>query len=77
MTAWVILIGAGLAVAGVVIKVGRDVTRDLRADRAAHGGRLTTAAARRAAWTSAIVILLILVLIIWPLVLGGGGVAGD
>ena len=70
MTAWVILIGFGLAVAGVVAKVGHDVWRDLRADREAHGGRLTTAAARRALWVGAIVVGLLLVLVVWPLVLG-------
>jgi hypothetical protein len=71
MTAWVILIGFAVAVIGVIVKVGRDVTGELRADRAAHGGRLTTAAARRALWIAALVAILVLVLIVWPLVLSG------
>lgn len=70
MTAWVILIGFAVAVAGVVVKVGRDVVLDLRRDRAEHGGRLTTAAARRALVVTAIVVALVIVLIVWPLVLG-------
>lgn len=70
MTAWVIVIGFGLAVAGVVAKVGHDVWRDLREDRAAHGGRISTRAARRALWTAVIVAALVLVLVVWPLVLG-------
>lgn len=70
MTGWVILIGLAVAVAGVVVKVGRDVVLDLRRDRAEHGGRLTTAAARRAFVVTAVVAALVIVLIVWPLVLG-------
>lgn len=70
MTAWVILIGFGIAVAGVVAKVGYDVTTNLRADREAHGGRLTTTAAKRAVVVAVVVATLLLLLIVWPLVLG-------
>lgn len=73
MTAWVIVIGFGLAVVGVVTKVLYDVWRDLKEDRAAHGGRTTSAAARRATWTIVIVVGLVLLLIVWPLVLGSSG----
>jgi hypothetical protein len=73
VTAWVILIGFGVAVAAVVIKVMHEVWRDLRADREEHGGRLSRDAARRALWTVVIVLGLVLVLIVWPLVLGDGG----
>jgi 4-hydroxybenzoate polyprenyltransferase len=73
VTAWVILIGFGVAVAAVVIKVLNDVWRDLRADRAEHDGRITRAAARRAAWIVVIVLGLVLLLIVWPLVLGSSG----
>jgi hypothetical protein len=69
MTAWVILIGFGVAVLGVIAKVVLDVAGDLRADREAHGGRLTTTAARRAVVIAVIVTILVLVLIVWPLVL--------
>lgn len=69
MTAWVILIGFAVAVVGVIAKVGLDVAGELRADRAAHGGRLTAAAARRALVITAIVAVLVLALIVWPLVL--------
>ncbi len=72
MTAWVILIGFGVAVVGVVAKIGIDVTRYLRADREAHGGRLTVTAARRAFLIVAVVALAILVFIVWPLILGDG-----
>ncbi len=70
MTAWVILIGLLVVVVGVVTKVGVDVARYLRADREAHGGRLTVAAARRAFLIAAAVALAILLLIVWPLLLG-------
>ena len=46
------------------------MARDLRADREAHGGRLTTAAARRAVAVAVLVAALLLVLVVWPLVLG-------
>ena len=72
MTAWVILIGFGIAVVGVLIKVGVDVARYLRADREAHGGRLTVAAARRAFLIIAIAALAVVVFIVWPLILGDG-----
>ncbi|WP_217915255.1 hypothetical protein [Miltoncostaea marina] len=72
MTAWVILIGFAVVVAGVVAKVARDVVLHLREDRAAHGGRQTVAAARRAALVIGLVVLLVVVLIVWPLVLGDG-----
>lgn len=70
MTAWVILIGLAVAVVGVVTKVGVDVARYLRADREAHGGRLTVVAAKRAAYVVVLVAVLILILIVWPLLLG-------
>ena len=70
MTAWVILIGLAVAVVGVVAKVGVDVARYLRADREAHGGRLTVVAAKRAAYVVVLVAVLILILIVWPLLLG-------
>lgn len=70
MTAWVILIGFGIVVVGVVVKVGLDVARDLRADREAHGGRQTTLAAKRALSVSVVVAVLVIVLVVWPLVLG-------
>jgi hypothetical protein len=69
MTAWVILAGFAIAVVGVVVKVGIDVARDLREDRAAHGGRLTSAAARRALWIAVAVAALVLAVIVGPLVL--------
>jgi hypothetical protein len=70
VSAWVILIGFGIAVVGVVTKIGVDVARYLRADRQAHGGRLTVAAARRAFVIVAVVALAILAIIVWPLILG-------
>ncbi len=70
MSAWVILIGFGIVVVGVVTKIGVDVARYLRADRQAHGGRLTVAAARRAFVIVAVVALAILAFIVWPLILG-------
>lgn len=73
MTAWVIVIGFGLAIAGVVVKVGLDAWRDLQEDRAAHGGRISTRAARRALWTAVVVFGLVLALVVWPLVLGTSG----
>lgn len=72
MTAWVILIGFGIAVVGVLTKVGVDVARYLRADREAHGGRLTVVAARRAFLIIAIAALAVVVFIVWPLILGDG-----
>ena len=72
MTAWVILIGFGIAVVGVLIKVGVDVARYLRADREAHGGRLTVVAARRAFLIIAIAALAVILFIVWPLILGDG-----
>ena len=69
MTAWVILIGFGVAVIGVVAKVAVDVMRDLRADREAHGGRQTVDAARRAWWVIGFVLLLVLLIIVLPLLL--------
>ena len=73
MTAWVILIGFGILVAGVMVKVGLDVAGYLRADREAHEGRLTVAAAKRAAVLVAIVGLLVVFLIVWPFVFGAPG----
>lgn len=70
MSAWVILIGFAVVVVGVVTKIGIDVARYLRADREAHGGRLTVVAARRAFLIVGAVALAILVLIVWPLLLG-------
>ena len=72
MTAWVILIGFGIAVVGVLIKVGVDVARYLRADSEEHGGRLTVAAARRAFLIIAIAALAVILFIVWPLILGDG-----
>lgn len=69
MLAWVILIGFAIAVVGVVVKVGVNVTRDLREDRRAHGGRQTVAATRRAALIAGVVAALVLFLIVWPIVL--------
>ncbi len=54
----------------MVTKVGIDVARYLRADREAHGGRLTVVAARRAFLIVAAVALAVLLLIVWPLLLG-------
>jgi len=70
VTAWVILIGFAVAIVAVLTKVAVDVARDLRADREAHGGRLSKAAARRATWVAVIAAALVLTLIVWPLVLG-------
>ena len=70
MAAWIILIGFGIAVAGVLVKVGVDVARDLREDREAHGGRQTAAVARRAALIGILVALLVLFVVVWPLVFG-------
>lgn len=72
MTAWIILTGLAVVVIGVVVKVGLDVQRYLRADREAHGGRLTVVAAKRAAYVAVLVALLVIALIVWPLVLGDG-----
>ena len=72
MTAWVILIGFGIAVVGVLVKVGVDVAGYLRADREARGGRLTVAAARRAFLIIAIAALAVILFIVWPLILGDG-----
>lgn len=69
MTAWVILIAVGVGVVGVIAKVATDVSRDLRDDREAHGGRQTMAAAKRAWWVIGIVLLLVLLLIVLPLLL--------
>ena len=68
--AWVILIGFAILVVGVIVKVGVDVARDLREDRAAHGGRQTRDAAYRALLIGAVVAVLVIVLIVWPLILG-------
>jgi hypothetical protein len=70
VSAWIILIGFAIAVVGVIVKVGVDVARDLRADREAHGGRQTRDAARRALIVGAIVAVLVVVVIVWPLILG-------
>ena len=70
MTAWIILVGFGIAVVGVVVKIGIDVARYLREDRRAHGGRQTVEAARRAWLVATVVGVLILVVIVWPLLLG-------
>ena len=72
MAAWVILTGFAVAVVGVVVKIGVDLTRYLREDREAHDGRLTVQAARRAWLVVALVGVLILILIVWPLLLGDG-----
>ncbi len=70
MSAWVILIGFGIVVVGVVAKIGIDLARYLRADREAHGGRLTVPAARRAFVIVAVVVLAMLAFVVWPLILG-------
>ena len=64
--------GVVIAVVGVLIKVGVDVARYLRAAREAHGGRLTVAAARRAFLIIAIAALAVILFIVWPLILGDG-----
>jgi H+/Cl- antiporter ClcA len=69
VTAAIVLAGFAIAVVGVIAKVAVDVARDLRADREAHGGRLTRAAAARAWWAIGIVLLLVLLLIVLPLLL--------
>ena len=55
VTAWVILIGFAIAVVGVIVKVGRGLSGDLREDREAHGGRQTRDAAVRALVIAAVV----------------------
>lgn len=70
MAAWIILIGFGVAVVGVLVKVGVDVARYLRADREAHGGRQTVQAARRAGAAIVLVAVLVLLLIVLPLIVG-------
>jgi H+/Cl- antiporter ClcA len=69
VTAYVILAGLAVAVVGVIVKVAIDVSRDLREDREAHGGRQTLEAARRAWWIIGIVLLLVLLVIVLPLLL--------
>jgi hypothetical protein len=70
VSAWVILIGFGIVVVGVVAKIGIDLARYLRADREAHGGRLTVPAARRAFVIVGVVVLAVLAFVVWPLILG-------
>lgn len=70
MIAYVILAALGVAVVGVIAKVGIDLRRDLREDRARHGGRLTVDAFYRALAIVALVVILVLVLIIWPWLAG-------
>lgn len=70
MAAWVILIGFGIAVAGVLVKVGVDVARYLRDDREAHGGRQTVVAAKRAGAVIVLVVVLVALLIVVPLIAG-------
>jgi len=70
MAAYIILIGLGVAVAGVLVKVGLDVARYLRADREAHGGRQTVDAARRAGAVIVLVTVLVALLIVVPLIIG-------
>jgi len=70
MTAWVVLIGFAVVVAGVLIKVGVDVARYLREDREAHGGRQSADAARRAGTVIVIVAVLVLMVIVLPLIIG-------
>jgi hypothetical protein len=73
MTAWVILIGFAVLVAGVLVKVGVDVARYLREDREAHGGRQTVMAAKRAGLLVAIVVVIVIFSIVWPFVFGRPG----
>ncbi len=70
MAAWVILIGLGVAVVGVLVKVGVDIARFLRADREAHGGRQTADAARKAGAVIVLVVVLVALLIVVPLLVG-------
>ncbi|MBJ7455426.1 MAG: hypothetical protein JHC74_05140 [Thermoleophilia bacterium] len=72
MAAWIILIGLGVAVAGVLVKVGVDVARYLRADREAHGGRQTVTAAKQAGAVIVLVVVLVALLIVVPLIAGDG-----
>lgn len=72
MTAWVILIGFAVLVVGVIVKIGVDLTRWLRVDREAHGGRQTVEAARGAWIVVGIVTLAVALLIVLPLILGDG-----
>lgn len=71
--AYVILAALGVAVVGVIAKVGIDLRRDLREDRERHGGRLTAEAFYKALAVAAVVVILALVLIVWPLLLGDFG----
>jgi hypothetical protein len=73
MTAWVILIGFAVLVAGVLVKVGVDVARYLREDREAHGGRQTVMAAKRAGLLVVIVVVIVIFSIVWPFVFGRPG----
>ena len=70
MAAWVILIGLGVGVVGVLVKVGVDLARYLRADREAHGGRQTVDAARKAGAVIVLVVVLVALLIVVPLLVG-------
>ncbi len=70
MAAWVILIGLGVAVAGVLVRVGVDVSRYLRADREEHEGRQTVIAARKAGIVIVLVAVLVALLIVVPLIIG-------
>ena len=67
MAAWVILIGFAVVVAGVLVKVGVDISRYLREDREAHGGRQTVVAAKRAGIVIVIVAVIVGLLIVLPL----------
>lgn len=67
MAAWVILIGFAVVVAGVLVKVGVDISRYLREDREAHGGRQTVVAAKRAGLVIVIVAVIVGLLIVLPL----------
>jgi hypothetical protein len=72
VAAWIILIGLAVAVAGVLVKVGVDVARYLRADREEHGGRQTVTAAKRAGAVIVLVVVLVALLIVVPLIAGDG-----
>lgn len=63
--------------AGVIAKVAVDVSRDLREDREAHGGRQTVHAARRALVILGVVLALVLLFVILPLIIGGSGEGVD
>lgn len=73
MAAWVILIGFGVAVVGVLIKIGVDLSRYLREDREAHGGNQTVEAAKRAGFVIVLVAVIVILVIVLPLTLSALG----